>query len=110
MATFFFFGQQCSSVGNGTAIYMFERRLHVLVNRMGVVCPGVTGRRQVDHTSLELWFYCFIVEFRVNTEQRVQHRLLIQFLNNLHIVVLEVVCGSLPAKGKWASHWNPLTQ
>lgn len=44
-----------------------------------------------------------LVAFRVNVEQRVQHTLLIHFLKNSHIVVLEGVCDSLPAIWKEAN-------
>ena len=44
-----------------------------------------------------------LVAFRVNMEQRVQHRLLIDILKNPHIVVFEFVYDSLPAMWKEAN-------
>lgn len=34
---------------------------------------GATGRKQVKHTPFESWFHCFIVEYKVNMQQTVQH-------------------------------------
>jgi hypothetical protein len=73
-------GQQYDGVGNGSAVYMFEKTLHVFVNKMRGIHTGATGRRQLNHMSLELWVCCVIVAFRVNVKQRVQHKLLIQIL------------------------------
>jgi hypothetical protein len=38
----------------------------------GCMYTGATGKRQLNHAPFESWFYCFIVVYRVNMEQRAQ--------------------------------------
>jgi hypothetical protein len=61
----------------------------------GGIYTGATGRKPANHTCFESWFYFFTVAYKVNKEQRVQHKLLVQTINNFQSsLVLVVVYGS----------------
>ena len=95
VSTEFFFRQQPGNVGKGSAVYIFERTLHVLVNQVGDMYQSHWSEASEPHIFGNM--VLLLVAFRVNVGQRVQHRLLIHILKNPHIVDLEVVCDSLPA-------------
>jgi hypothetical protein len=83
-------GRKCGHIGNGdiymcVCIYAIERTWLVLVNvtTIGGIYTGATGRRQANRMCFQSWFYCFVVTYRANNGWRVQHRVLIQAVNNL---------------------------
>jgi hypothetical protein len=45
------------------------------------VYTGATGKRQENYLAFVLWFYLFIVMFRVEVGWTVQYKLLIHTLN-----------------------------
>jgi len=57
---------------------------------------GATGRK---HTPFESWFHCFIVEYKVDMEQTVQHQLLVLTINfqNSHQACLKVTTNNREA-------------
>ena len=65
----------------------------------GGICAQATGKRQVNYTFFQSWSHCFIVAYRVNMVQRLQHKPPLQTLYNFRAVP-EVVYGSLPMMGK----------
>jgi hypothetical protein len=55
-----------------------------------------TGRRQANQMSFESQYWCFIVAYRVNKEQREEQKLFIQ--TPTFKVILKLVYDSLPTK------------
>jgi hypothetical protein len=65
-------------------IRLKARGMHLLKSLSGgIYVQEATVRRQANHAHFQSWCYCFIVAYRVNMEQTVQHELLLQTVNNL---------------------------
>lgn len=76
-----FFEQNMGTQETHTRIRLKARGMYsYMLTSEGSIYKGVSGWWEKINTSFESQCHCFIMAFRVNTEQRVQQKLLVQTL------------------------------
>ena len=76
-----FFDQNMGTQKMHTRIRLKAHGMHsYMLTSEGSMCEVVSGRWEKINTSFESQCHCFVVAFRMKTEQRVQLKLLVQTL------------------------------